>query len=145
MTKIWVLTANGSNATIFSADSPIAPLTSLMSFDNPDTRAKQMELSSDRPGRSFDSYGEGRHAMAAEVEPKEQEQIRFAKLIADRLEQGRVENAFDRLIVVAAPAFLGLLRANFSAPLRSLLGLEIDKDYTALQPEELRTRLPERL
>ncbi|SFQ00298.1 Protein required for attachment to host cells [Nitrosomonas cryotolerans] len=145
MTKIWVLTANSGNATLFTADSPTAALTELMNFDNPHARAKQMELSSDRAGRSFDSHGEGRHAMAVEVEPKEQEQIRFAKLIADRLEQGRVENAFERLVVVAAPAFLGLLRANFNTPLSSLLSLEIDKDYTALRPEELRTRLPERL
>ncbi|SOD20931.1 host attachment protein [Nitrosomonas ureae] len=145
MTKIWVLVANSGNATLFTADSPTASLTELMNFDNPSARIKQMELSSDRPGRSFDSHGEGRHAMAVEVEPKEQEQIRFAKLIVDRLEQGRVENAFERLVVVAAPTFLGLLRAHFNAPLSSLLSLEIDKDYTALRPEELRTRLPERL
>ncbi|PXX11852.1 protein required for attachment to host cells [Nitrosomonas ureae] len=145
MTKIWVLVANSGNATLFTADSPTASLTELMNFDNPSARVKQMELSSDRPGRSFDSHGEGRHAMAVEVEPKEQEQIRFAKLIVDRLEQGRVENAFERLVVVAAPTFLGLLRAHFNAPLSSLLSMEIDKDYTALRPEELRTRLPERL
>lgn len=145
MIKIWVLVANSGNATLFTADSPTASLTELMNFDNPSARVKQMELSSDRPGRSFDSHGEGRHAMAVEVEPKEQEQIRFAKLIVDRLEQGRVENAFERLVVVAAPTFLGLLRAHFNAPLSSLLSLEIDKDYTALRPEELRTRLPERL
>ncbi|WP_293005169.1 host attachment protein [Nitrosomonas sp.] len=145
MTKIWILIANSGNATLFTADSPTASLTELMTFDNPDARVKQMELSSDRPGRSFDSHGEGRHAMATEVEPKEQEQIRFAKLIVDRLEQGRVENAFERLVVVAAPAFLGLLRTNFNAPLSSLLSLEIDKDYTSLRPDELRARLPERL
>ncbi len=145
MTKIWILIANSGNATLFTADSPTASLTELMTFDNPDARVKQMELSSDRPGRSFDSHGEGRHAMATEVEPKEQEQIRFAKLIVDRLEQGRAENAFERLVVVAAPAFLGLLRTNFNAPLSSLLSLEIDKDYTSLRPDELRARLPERL
>lgn len=145
MTKIWILIANSGNATLFTADSPTASLSELMTFDNPDARVKQLELSSDRPGRSFDSHGEGRHAMATEVEPKEQEQIRFAKLIVDRLEQGRVENAFERLVVVAAPAFLGLLRTNFNAPLSSLLSLEIDKDYTSLRPDELRARLPERL
>ncbi|PSJ17729.1 host attachment protein [Nitrosomonas supralitoralis] len=145
MTKIWVLTANSGNATLYTADSPIATLTELETFNNPDARVKQMELSSDRPGRSFDSHGEGRHAMAVEVEPKQQEQIRFAKLIVDRLEQERVENAFERLVIVAAPAFLGLLRSNFSAPLSSLVSLEIDKDYSSLRPEELRARLPERL
>lgn len=145
MTRIWVLAANSGNATLFAADSPTAPLTELMTFDNPEARAKQMELTSDRPGRSFDSHGEGRHAMEVEVGPKEQEQIRFAKLIVDRLEQGRVENDFQRLVVVAAPAFLGQLRANFGAPLSSLVSLEVDKDYTSLRPEALRARLPERL
>lgn len=145
MRKIWILAANSGNATLFSADSPTAPLIELAIFDNPDARAKQMDLASDRPGRSFDSHGEGRHAMEVEVDPKKQEQIRFAKLIADRLEQGRVENAFGRLVLVVAPMFLGLLRANFGAPLSALISLEMDKDYTALRPEELRARLPEQL
>jgi len=83
--------------------------------------------------------------MEVAVDPKEQEQIRFAKLIADRLEKGRVDNDFERLVVVAAPAFLGQLRANFGAPLSSLVSLEMDKDYTALQAGDLRARLPERL
>lgn len=145
MSKIWILAANSGNATLFTADSPTAPLTELSTFDNPEARAKQMDLASDRPGRSFDSHGEGRHAMEVEVDPKKQEQIRFAKLIVDRLEQGRVDNAFGRLVLVASPMFLGLLRANFGAPLSALVSLEMDKDYTALRPEELRARLPERL
>lgn len=145
MAKIWILAANSSNAKLFTADSPIGPITELENFDNPDARAKRRELTSDRPGRSFDSQGEGRHTMAVEVDSKEQEQIRFAKLIADRLEQGRLDNQFERLLIVAAPAFLGLLRANFNALLNSLLSLEIDKDYTALRADELRKRLPERI
>ncbi|MDO8893868.1 host attachment protein [Nitrosomonas sp.] len=145
MTKIWILSANSGNATLFTADSPTAALTELETFDNPDARVKQIELTSDRPGRSFDSHDDGRHAMEVKVDPKEQEQIRFAKLLVDRLEQGRVANEFGRLVVVAAPAFLGRLRENFNTSLNALLSLEIDKDFTALRAEELRTRLPERL
>ena len=145
MSRIWILAANSGNATLYTAGSPTAPLTELATFDNPEARAKQSDLASDRPGRSFDSHGEGRHAMEVEVDPKKQEQIRFAKLIADRLEQGRVDNEFERLVVVAAPMFLGLLRENFGAPLSALVSLEMDKDFTALRPEELRARLPERL
>lgn len=145
MNKIWILVANSGNATLFTADSPTAPLTELATFDNPEARAKQIDLASARPGRSFDSHGEGRHAMEVGVDPKKQEQILFAKLIADRLEQGRVDNAFGRLVLVVAPMFLGLLRANFGAPLSALVSMELDKDYTALRPEKLRARLPEQL
>ncbi|SER22103.1 Protein required for attachment to host cells [Nitrosomonas sp. Nm51] len=145
MSKIWILSANSGNAKLFSADTPIGPLTEIETFDNPDARAKKSDLSSDRAGRSFDSYGEGRHAMEVEVNPHEHEQIRFAKLLVDRVEQGRLKNKFDRVVIVAAPAFLGLLRTNLSPALSSLLSLEIDKDYTALKTDELRSRLPERL
>lgn len=51
------------------------------------------------------------------------------------------------VVLVVAPMFLGLLRANFGAPLSALVSLEMDKDkdYTALRPKELRARLPEQL
>jgi protein required for attachment to host cells len=145
MTNIWILSANSSQATIYTASSPIAPLAALETLSHPEARVKQMELTSDRPGRTFDSFGAGRHAKGQEVEPKEQELIRFAKTIAERLEQGRIAKDFERLVVVAAPALLGLLRSHFAAPLKSRVSLEVDKDYTALRADELRARLPERL
>ena len=145
MADIWILTANGSQATIFEAQSPTSPLVEVATLENPEARAKQMDLASDRPGRTFDSVGGQRHAKAAPTEPKTQAQIRFAKAVAARLEQGRVDNAFGRLVLVAAPAFLGLLRPNFGAPLAARVSLEVDKDYTALKADELRARLPARL
>lgn len=145
MSTIWILSANSSRAALFSADSPIAPLKPLAEFDNPDARAKQSELATDRPGRTFDRRGAGRHAMEFALEPKEREQLRFAKTIADELEKGRLKNAFERLVLVAAPAFLGMLREDLGAPLHALVALEIDKDYSTLGPAALRARLPERL
>ena len=145
MGTVWILSANSGNASLFSADSPRAGLNEIASFDNPEARAKQSELTTDRAGLNFDSLGEGSHAMEVAVDAKKQEQINFAKTVADRLEQGRVENAFERLVLVASPKFLGLLRAELGPPLSALVSLEIDKDYTALRPEELRARLPELL
>ncbi len=145
MEHSWILAANSSHATIFTADSPIAPLVELATLENPAARMKEMDLVSDRPGRTFDSFGGQRHAKATEVDPKEQEQIRFAKTIADRLERGRLGHEFEHLAIVAAPDFLGELRTHIGAPLKALVSYEIDKDYTALNARELRTRLPERL
>jgi protein required for attachment to host cells len=145
MPSIWILSANGARAAIYSADSPTAALVELASLEHPEVRAKEMELTSDRPGRTFDSFGTGRHAKSSEVGPRQTEEIRFAREVVDRLEQGRVGHAFDRLVVVAAPTFLGHLRDSMSAPLAAVVSLEIDKDYTALRPDELRSKLPERL
>lgn len=145
MPSTWILCANGARATIYSTDSPAGPLVEVASLQHPESRLKEMELTTDRPGRTFDSVGAGRHAKSSEVGPRQTEEIRFAHELVARLEQGRAGHAFDRLVVVAAPAFLGHLRDGMSAPLASAVSLEIDKDYTALRPDELRSRLPERL
>jgi len=145
MTKLWILSANSSRAALYAADSPTGALTQIESFENPDARAKQSDLSDDRPGRVYDSRGEGRHAMELEMDPKEREQLRFAKTLADMLEKGRVDHEFERVVLVASPAFLGMLRENLGDPMRATVSLEIDKDYSALRADELRARLPDRL
>ena len=145
MSNIWVLSANASRASIYAAESPTAPLVELNALVHPAARVKETELKSDRPGRTFDSFGVGRHAKSSEVGPKQTEEIRFAHEVVDKLERGRVGHEFDRLVVVAGPTFLGHLRAAMHAPLSAAVTLEIDKDYTALRPEELRARLPEEL
>jgi protein required for attachment to host cells len=145
MPSIWILSANGARATIYSADSPVAPLVEVASLQHPATRLKEMDLTTDRPGRTFDSFGAGRHAKSSEVGPKETEEIRFAHEVVGRLERARAAHSFDRLVVAAAPAFLGHLRDGMSAPLAAAVSLEIDKDYTALRADELRSHLPERL
>jgi protein required for attachment to host cells len=145
MSTTWILTANGGKARIFSADSPTSPLAEIATITHPESRLRAKELASDRPGRAFDTAGVGRHAMSSQVDAKEQEQIRFAREIVDRLEQGRVERDFEHLVVVAAPGFLGHLRATMAAPLHALVATELDKDYTELSAVELRAHLPERI
>jgi protein required for attachment to host cells len=145
MTEIWVVSANDQRARILSTDSRIGHLKEIADLVHPVARMKESEIVSDRPGRSFDSIGRGRHAMSSQVDAKRQEEIRFAKEVIDRLEQGRASGAFDRLAVVASPAFLGHLRDKMSDALRTKVVLELDKDYTALPADELRTHLPERL
>ncbi len=143
MSTTWILTANGGKARIFSAESPTSPLAEIATITHPESRLRARELASDRPGRAFDTAGVGRHAMSSQVDAKEQEQIRFAREIVDRLEQGRVERDFEHLVVVAAPGFLGHLRATMAEPLHALVAKELAKDYTELTASELRAHLPQ--
>ena len=145
MHEAWVVSANSSLATIFEADSPTGALHEVTHLEHPEARLKDQQLTSDRPGRTFDSLGSARHAKSSRVNPRQTEDIRFAQRVAEKLEQGRREGSFDRLVVVVAPEFLGHLRDKMSAPLRSSVTVELDKDYTALRPEEVRAHLPERI
>ena len=83
--------------------------------------------------------------MGTNTNPKEQDAIRFAREVANHLEQGRVGNRFDRLVVVAEPHFLGLLRKATKPALEQMITLEIDKDLSKATEQEIREHLPERL
>lgn len=145
MARTWVLAANSSHAQVFSAEKTTGPLDEVAEFDHPEARVHEQELTSDLPGRAFDSGGEGRHAMGQPVEPKRQEAINFAIKLTDFLEAARIEGKFQKLYIIAAPAFLGLLRERFSSALTAMVAQEINKNLVNLRAREIRGYLPERL
>ena len=141
----WIVVADSARARIFSVDTATAPLTPIEHLVHPESRLHDRDLKSDRPGRSFDSKGEGRHATGTSVSPKQQESIRFARTVADRLEQGRVDGSYDHLIVVADPRFLGELRGAASTEVEKLVSLELNKDLSKAADGDIRRHLPDRL
>ena len=83
-----------------------------MSLQNESARKKAEELIADRGGRSFDSHGEGRHTVSKEKSgPRTHSAEAFAKDIAARLHKARLQGSFDSFVLIAAPRFLGMLRA----------------------------------
>jgi protein required for attachment to host cells len=144
MSKHWVIVADKSKARIFTVADPRGALMDEVVLQHPQAREREQTLTSDRPGRSFDSKGQGRHAMGTSVEPDQQETIRFAKQIADHVQAAHNEGRCDRLLLVAGPPLLGLLRE----PLNTLTGLrmsEIEKNLGQYDAREIRKHLPERL
>jgi protein required for attachment to host cells len=144
MSKHWVIVADKSKARIFTVEDPRGALMDEVVLEHPQAREREQTLTSDRPGRSFDSKGQGRHAMGTSVEPDQQETIRFAKQIADHVQAAHNEGRCDRLLLVAGLPLLGLLRE----PLNTLTGLrvsEIEKNLGQYDAREIRKHLPERL
>ena len=144
MSKHWVMVADKSKARIFTVADPRGALMDEVVLEHPQARVREQTLTSDRPGRSFDSKGQGRHAMGTSVEPDQQETLRFAKQIADHVQAAHNEGRCDRLLLVAGPPLLGLLRE----PLNTLTGLrvsEIEKNLGQYDAREIRKHLPERL
>lgn len=140
---IWVLVANSSRAIIYQAKTPAAPLEELHTFTHEASRMHVRDLTSDLPGRAFDSGGEGRHIMEPPVDPKQEEAIRFAKEISDFLGKSLHTQHFSTLFVAAAPAFLGLLRDHFPAPLQKSIGQQLNKDLTDTAPADIRAKFPQ--
>ena len=139
------MVADSARVRFFSAGSATAPLVPFHQLVHPEARLHDKDMKSDRPGRAFDSYGEGRHATGTSVSPKEQESIRFAKTIADYLEQGRVGDRYESLVLVADPRFLGHIRDAIPSEVAKLVSLEVDKDLSMEKDAEIRSHLPDRL
>ncbi|WP_290647907.1 host attachment protein [Aquisalimonas sp.] len=146
MKSTWVVVANRARARFFSLSSPKGPLTEVQDLVHPEGRLHDQDINADRPGRSFDTSGKGRHAMGKRHSPSEQEAIRFAHTVGDQLAKQHYEGAFERLVLTAPPHFLGLLRDALPAAVTESIVMEIDKDLAAVErTDEIRELLPERL
>ena len=165
MSATWILVADAARARIFNPQPPkprkkvdfagragrIVPdkpqsdeLEEVAALVHPDSELKGREIVSDAPG-SFQERAGGRHSGDPQTDLKHQAARSFATQVVAYLEKARQERRFDRLVLVAAPLFLGTLRERLTSPLRQMISLEIDKDYTKLRPGEIHSRLPEQL
>jgi protein required for attachment to host cells len=66
----------------------------------------------------------------------------FAKAVARTLDGARARNEFERLVLIAAPRMLGLLREALPAPCRSVVAAEIAKDLVRQDVEAIREAVP---
>lgn len=124
--KQWVLVANSSFAEIYSGN--MKEIRSIHYFDFPDGRLKSGEILADRPGRGHESLGHGRFALSTQTDVHLHEIQIFAHQIVDVLKKAKAENAFERLIIIAPPQFLGELRQLMPDNINRCIHKEFKKD-----------------
>jgi protein required for attachment to host cells len=140
---MWILVADAARARVFKLEGPGMRLVPALERELISLNIPSHEIASDRPGRAFDSAGDGRHAMEPPTDPKRYEKQRFAHGVADLLDQHRRKNAFTRLVVVAPPQMLGDLRNAMTDELRKLIETEIGKDFSKLSVDLIEQHLQE--
>ena len=136
-TRTWILIADGARARILEthgpASTPIRHSELVFAGDHASTH----DLMSDRQGRSHSSVGPGRSAIEPQTDPHRNLKAKFAHQLADVLAQGLQRNAYDRLVIVAAPVTLGDLRAALSDHVRAKVAGEVAKDLTKTPDNEI--------
>lgn len=122
--------ANRSDA-VFYAESPKKAFHFLARLENPRARLAERKLVSDRPGRTFSSPATGKARSSLEPKSTQQEELsrKFARKIVDRLEKIRDDHQYERMILVAGPSFLGVLRDTLGPALRKLITQELPREY----------------
>ena len=140
----WILIADASRARLFREHPARTPYQLIEAFDHPDSRARARDLTSDANGRkpvgpsAGGAYGarsvslgaHGRVGVAPDTEPKEVEAQKFARELADRLAHARAQNAFDEVVIVCPPHFLGVVRGALDGQVSKHVAAWIDKDLT---------------
>ena len=144
MRKTWVVVADNSRARIFTVETPSSPLIEIDSIVHPEGRMHDRDITSDLPGRGAGSGG-SRHSYETETDAKEYENMEFAKRIAGFLDDSRKGDMCKNLIIVAAPGLLGNLRGELNDQTRKMVTLELDKNLSHLNPNDIRKHMPEYL
>lgn len=134
--KTWMLIADASKARIYSCfkarifNEPHNPnnLSLINTYEHAESRKKDSELMTDKLGE----FGSG--TFVEFTSPKQHEADLFAQELIHHLKSGKTAGHFHDLIIVAPPAFLGLLQKHMPHDIQKLVIKTIEKDYTQQDP-----------
>jgi len=150
--RVRIIVADRAEARFYDADRADSKLRLAAEMTDPGAHLRDRDYKSDRPGRVFDhAAGGGRrgavshHDTGGERKPRKREAGLFARRIVDVLTRAQQEDCFDRLVLMAAPEFLGDLRNAMPKSLSAMVAVEIRKDLVRQDERAIRRRLPEDL
>jgi protein required for attachment to host cells len=123
----WVIVANGERARLFKTQGITPDLQEIDDLVN------------------TEGHGTGLTDKEAEVldegERTEKLKAKFAKRVAEYVEQGRLQQKYHRLIIAAEAKFLGMIRADLSEETRRLIFEQVSEDFSELDVDEVQNRL----
>jgi len=141
MANTWILVAESSRAKFYAARNRAGPITEIEALAHPEGRLHEGDLVSDSAGSDGGSVGQGRHILNDKISAKKHEAFGFAKALANRLDRARNKGKFSKLVLVAPPYFLGLLRDNLSKEVMAMVCNQIDKNLVQKPAETVREYL----
>ena len=161
MATTWILAADRAQARLYRLHGRGKPLSLIEQFEHPEGRAHEGDLVTDSGAAVMQSGGliaavgaiavsvavtiivmqSGGQGQRRDTEPEvsatEHEAQVFAGQLAQRLSRGRVERAFESLVLIAPPAFLGVLRKALDRDTRRCVKHEIDKNLLQYSDQKL--------
>ena len=133
----WILLANTRQVSVMVNRGPGKGLAQL---NGKSLTSQEADLPRDKAGVSHSIGGPGVSAVE-QADPQHKIDAAFAKSVAQWLSKERAAKEFDRLIVVAGPHMLGLLRAALSSDVQAVLIAEIAKDLSGQSVEAVTSHI----
>ena len=133
-----IVACSGSTARLWRSDSRFGDWQALVELHHPESASRDGDLASDRPGRAFDSFGSGRHAMSQSNTAHQQELKKFAAEVADYINKGIANRGFEKIVLLAEPGFLGHLRNKLSGAAANAVIMTASKNLASLDEAQIR-------
>lgn len=143
MSKTWILVGDSTKARVFFTDKRNGKLTEQFDMVNPEGRLHEQDLTTDQHGRTANSATGTRHGLGEQESHKHRSAEMFARKIADRLEQGRIDGEWEKLYLVTDPSLLGMLRKALDQDTAQRVAGEVDKNLARATAKEVRRVLPD--
>jgi protein required for attachment to host cells len=147
--RVCIVIADQAEARFYDTLGFARPLKLTGALTNPAAHLRDQDLTSDRPGRLFSSSGARgqrhgatvHHSAGGEATPRRHATHLFAVRVAAELARGRASGRYERLVLVAAPAFLGELRAALPSAVRPYVMATVAKDIVRHADTDVRRYL----
>lgn len=135
----WIVLANTREVRVLANKGPGKGLSALAGKC---WQAEGADIPRDKAGVGHSIAGPGISAVDTS-DPQRQSDMRFAQDVSLQLSHSFDAKEFDRLVLVAGPHMLGLLRAALHDRLKAVITNEIAKDLTAQPMDALEVHLGE--
>jgi protein required for attachment to host cells len=142
MSNVWILVCDAAKARFFETEGGDSTWRAVDLLLHEESRGKASELVGGPSGTRSSLGGSVFHnALAPASLPKDVEKDRFAHTLAVALDAALRAARFHKLVLVAPPHFLGLLRGELTRELEKHLLATVDKDLNDLDMHALSARL----
>ena len=112
--RTCLLIADSARGRLFKVDRKAKLLIEIKDFVNPEARLHKKEFMNDAPGRSFDSKGQGRHAMQKIDDSKDKSREQFANDMVKYLDDLYKSQKLNQIIIVAPSKLMGYVSNKLS-------------------------------
>jgi protein required for attachment to host cells len=143
----YVIVADSARARILRRSGQgLGPqLLELERLERPNAHRHARDLTTDQTGRlnsaAFHAQSgpriTARHGADSDYDPRTTEVQRFARQLATRLARMARTERIERLVLIAEPRFLGMLRGELPETIRELITREVSRNLTTAVPQAI--------
>ena len=145
MAQQWIVVSDAARARIFARSGADSGLKLLDTLTHSESQAHECDLRTGGKGEVHDSGGSSVHQADPQTTTSEKHADIFAKEVIEHVKSGLNDNAFEALILVADPSFLGRLRDKMDGPIEKSVTKTIDKNWAQHDADQIEKQLAKQL